>query len=200
MSGRAPKDPGAGGQDFREALAHWRLEVHTEVKKTSSLPTAMFDATDPMLEMRLAETTEAMLAQLLQPHAHITASADQTERRLERIPVEELRQLPARIAARPPVRLDLLADLGSEYVAVLADACCSQDAAISHRAASHLCVDFGITAESLDSAMADLRELVAAGPRTESGSDAERTETNLHQVEAALRELTGATPAGTRQP
>ena len=53
---------GAGGRElkgandgFREAVAQWRLNLRTEVKKSSSRPSAMFDASDPMPETGLAE-------------------------------------------------------------------------------------------------------------------------------------------------
>jgi len=114
------------GRDFREAVAQWRLAVRTEVKRVSSLPTAMFDATDPMLEMRLAETTEAMLAQLQVPAPHLTAGAEPDQLRLESIEPEWIQSLPTKIASRPVGHIDLLSQLAGEYLGVLADSCCMQ--------------------------------------------------------------------------
>jgi hypothetical protein len=59
---RKPSD----GEHFTEAIAHWQLDVQTELKRASSLPTAMFDACDPMLEARLAEATESLFRCLLE--------------------------------------------------------------------------------------------------------------------------------------
>ena len=112
---------------FPEVIAQWRLAMRTEVKRTSSLPSSMFDACDPMLEMRLAETTEAMLALL-----HDAAGAGYHEppgggdRHVENVAAEELRALPGRLAGDGSAP-DLDAGLAGETTAVLADACCGDD-------------------------------------------------------------------------
>ncbi|MGK0300930.1 MAG: hypothetical protein ACI89X_001804 [Planctomycetota bacterium] len=54
---------------FREAISQWQLAARTEVKRSSSLPSSMFDACDPMLEARLAESVEAMMHCLHEPNA-----------------------------------------------------------------------------------------------------------------------------------
>ena len=111
---------------FPEAVAQWRLAMRTEVKRTSSLPSSMFDACDPMLEMRLAESTEAMLACLHEPTVPVVHEpGDGGEKRVEKVSVDELRMLPARIAGAEHAETDLDAGLATEALTVLADACCS---------------------------------------------------------------------------
>lgn len=188
MSQQPPQSPSAGSQDFRAAFAQWRLAVHTEVKRASSLPTAMFDATDPMLEMRLCETTESLLAQLHKPPANVSATRTEGELRLEKIEDDELRKLPGLIADRAPVPVDLLADLGGEYIAVLADACCADDEMMQARAAMHMCTDFGITAETLDDAMNELRQLTQeVTVASDDDGQGNRIATVLERVAAVLR-------------
>ncbi len=112
---------------FPEAVAQWRLAVRTEVKRSSALPSSMFDACDPMLEMRLAESTEAMLACLHEPSAPVVQPPpDGGERRVERVTIDELRTLPSRLAgdADAETGLDVDTDLDREAIVVLADACC----------------------------------------------------------------------------
>jgi hypothetical protein len=124
-SQRDTREPPAAAH-FPEAVAQWRLALRTEVKRTSSLPSSMFDACDPMLEMRLAESTEAMLACLHEPSAPVIRdAAGGGEKRVEKVTVDELRTLPQRLAGTEDVDTDLDAGLGNEALAVLADACCS---------------------------------------------------------------------------
>jgi len=145
MSGH-DRDVAQLGASFREAIAHWRLVLHTEVKRASSLPTAMFDACDPMLETRLAETTEAMLAHLHDPAPRLAADVgggDATEGRLEVVTSDELRALPNQLTSDKHTP-DLLTGLGAEYLATLADACCVATGTAQRRAVDLLCRDFGV--------------------------------------------------------
>lgn len=186
MPNDAQTPPPSPGSDFREAFAQWRLKVHTEVKRASSLPTAMFDATDPMLEMRLAEATESLLIQLQRPSPQITAKAGPMGQRLERIESIEMAALPTRIGNDNPMQVDLLADLGSEYIAVLADACCTQDGSAHQRAARHMCIDFSITMETLDDVMQELQamtiEIAQYGNQTRPHDEIERLVQRVGEV------------------
>ena len=157
MPGHA-KDAAHHASSFREAIANWRLALHTEVKRASSLPTAMFDACDPMLETRLAETTEAMLAHLHRPAPHDAEAPDDesAEQRLETVAADELRALP-RLLPFDPHAPDLLTGLGAEYLAVLADACCVATGRPQRAAVEMLCRDFAVRS---DADTAQLRQLI----------------------------------------
>jgi hypothetical protein len=158
-----PSHMGAGARQqkgasdgFREAVAQWRLSVRTEVKKSSSLPSAMFDACDPMLETRLAESAEAMLTSLQEPADHLRDPGDAVEKRLEQVTVEELRQLPARIAAVDVVPLDLRTGLLAEYLGILTDTACVANGPAQHGAVQLLQRDFALGADADPAALADL--------------------------------------------
>jgi len=145
--------------DFREALARWRLDLRTEVKKSSSLPTAMFDACDPMLETRLAETARAMLARLqgTEPPTD-NATGAPAEKRLEKVTIADLQKLPGQIAATGAGPVDLEEGLFAEYLAILVDTCCNATGAPQQGAAHLLARDFELSATTdLDT----LNELLA---------------------------------------
>lgn len=189
MPGRASDPTPPAGQSFREAIANWRLALRTEVKKSSALPTAMFDACDPMLETRLAETAEAMLACLQEPDP---ALADQNtpggEQRLEVIQAAELRCLPRQIAAVEPGALDLQSGLPAEYLAILADACCTSTGPQQQHAVRRLCQDFAVTPDSdLDALTQLLAEQagVAAAPEAHAASELDLA-TTCRRVAAAV--------------
>ncbi|MEO6597645.1 MAG: hypothetical protein ABIP94_23115 [Planctomycetota bacterium] len=145
MPGNAREGHKAGNEGFREAVAQWRLTLRTEVKRASSLPTAMFDACDPMLETRLAETAESMLTRLQQPVAEVRAAEDpNAEKRIERVAPNELKALPLRIAG-PAVHLALDADLAAEYLGILTDMCCVATGNPQAGAVHLLQRDFGLS-------------------------------------------------------
>lgn len=145
---------------FGEAVAQWRLALRTEVKRSSSLPTSMFDACDPMLETRLAETTEAMLALLHEPDQAIAQPAELGEKRLEKVSAAELAALPNLVRgsgcdAAPS--LDVDDGLDAEYLGVLTDTCATADGQARAGAASLLVRDFGIAPDfDLDHATREL--------------------------------------------
>lgn len=138
----------AVSNSFREAIANWRLTLHTEVKRASSLPTAMFDACDPMLETRLAETAESMLAQLQEPDASLTKNDGTGEQRLEVVTAAELGRLPGRIREGDQGPLELDEGLSAEYLGVLTDACCAASGTAQQRALKRLADDFGVRPQS----------------------------------------------------
>jgi hypothetical protein len=135
---------------FGEAVAQWRLALRTEVKRASSLPTSMFDACDPMLETRLAETTEAMLALLHEPDQTLAQPTEPGEKRLEQVAAAELAALPNRIrsdhqgAASP----DVDTHLDVEYLGILTDTCSTADGDARAGAAALLVRDFGIAPDT----------------------------------------------------
>jgi hypothetical protein len=141
---------------FREAVAQWRLNVRTEVKKSSSLPSAMFDACDPMLETRLAESAEAMLACLQEPENHLRDPGDSVDKRLEQVSAQELRQLPAQVAAIQVVPLDLRTGLLAEYLGILTDSACVANGPAQHGAVQLLQRDFGLSAGADVAGLAEL--------------------------------------------
>lgn len=130
---------------YGEAVAQWRLQLRTEVKRASSLPTSMFDACDPMLETRLAETTEAMLACLHEPDAAVASPQQDGEKRLEQVADDELARLPRLLGdGRDARAIGLDDDLVAEYLGVLTDTCTTATGAARHGAAQLLMRDFGI--------------------------------------------------------
>ena len=155
-----PLEPQHAVPAFGEAVAQWRLALRTEVKRASSLPSSMFDACDPMLETRLAETTEAMLALLHEPDQAIAQPAEQGEKRLEQVAAAELAALPNRVRQNgcdtaPP--LDVDDGLDAEYLGILTDTCATADGQARAGAASLLVRDFGIAPDfDLDRATREL--------------------------------------------
>jgi hypothetical protein len=156
----------------------------------------MFDACDPMLETRLAETTEAMLAHLQRPAPRLDAEDAGAEQRLEAVAPHELSALPKRLA-RDQHAPDLLTGLGAEYLAVLADACCIATGTPQRAAVEMLCRDFAVGA---DADIAQLRQLIddqvdepAAGSRPTTDAELDlicrriAAALTLHAVPAAPR-------------
>lgn len=188
-----PHPAGSQTPNFREAIAQWRLAVHTEVKVASALPTAMFDTGDPMLEMQLAETTEALLAQLQMPPEEVVLGDATATPRLERIETAELHALPPRIGADRGIEVDVLSNLAGEYLGILADCCCTQRGIAQQRAAEHICQDFGVTPDDLDEVVGELRRLAAAEPDADGAF-----ERVIAQVAATLRRLAPPSEAPPR--
>lgn len=157
---------------FGEAVAQWRLALRTEVKRASSLPTSMFDACDPMLETRLAETTEAMLALLHEPDQAIAQPAESGEKRLEQVAAAELAALPNRIhgtGVAAAAQLDVDDGLDAEYLGILTDTCTTAEGQARAGATSLLVRDFGIAPDiDLDRATRELAESMLGGLRAES--------------------------------
>lgn len=170
-----PLDPQHAVPAFGEAVAQWRLALRTEVKRASSLPTSMFDACDPMLETRLAETTEAMLALLHEPDQAIAQPAERGEKRLEQVAAAELAALPNRIrapglAAAAPLDVDDCLDV--EYLGILTDTCTTADGQARSGAASLLVRDFGIAPDiDLDRATHELAGALPGSVRAETIDD-----------------------------
>lgn len=107
----------------REALSQWRRAARTEVRRTSSLPTSMFDTSDPMLEARLAESVEAMLTSLQGPRIEIGEPDATLEQRTEQVTPAELRALPRVIGREDGREPDLDVGLATEFLTLLVDTC-----------------------------------------------------------------------------
>lgn len=148
MTGRSrtPADATA----FREVISQWQLAARTEVKKSSSLPSSMFDASDPMLEARLTETVEAMMQLLHEPEAAALAkeaSGEHLEMRVEHVSDEELQKLPSLIR-KDLANADLDDKISSEYLNVLIDTCTTGDTPTQAAARELLQQDFAVAADS----------------------------------------------------
>ncbi|MCU0864091.1 MAG: hypothetical protein MUC36_09880 [Planctomycetes bacterium] len=151
----------AQGTGFTEAIAQWRLQLRTEVKRASSLPSSMFDACDPMLETRLCETAESMLNRLPQPAAGLDRPAPSGEQRIESVSRDELRRLPQRIHGGPLPPAELDQGLGDEFLAILADLCHAEGGTARERAAQLLVQECGLGADGdLDTAARQLWRLL----------------------------------------
>ncbi|MBM4063443.1 MAG: hypothetical protein FJ265_20435 [Planctomycetes bacterium] len=195
MSGTA-SDAARRPAGFREAIAQWRLAVHTEVKRASTLPTAMFDACDPMLETWLAETAGAVLGRMPEPPAWLAEDED-GEQRLETVHADDLRALPRRLGAAAAAA-DLGEGLGAEYLAVLADVCCRAEGAPRRVAVRRLAEDFGVAdGTDLDALAQRLQQEAGAAiePGADPGRDAELAAA-CQRVAAAVVQQLAERPGG----
>jgi len=146
---------------FREAISQWQLAARTEIKRASSLPSSMFDANDPMLEARLAETVAKMMRLLHRPSDEALnpeVSAPPLDIRVENVELEELRSLPKQICSEFD-SADLDDNVASEYLNMLIDTCTTGEEAARRSARELLTEDFDIDCD------VDL-ETVTAGLRT----------------------------------
>jgi hypothetical protein len=171
--------------DFLEAVAQWRLELRTEVKRSSSLPTAMFDACDPMLETSLAATTEAMLARLQQPGPEVAKTEAAGEMRVELVTSDELSQLPRHLVGNLSTAADLEAALDTEFLGVLTDTCATATGAGQEHAIRLMAAEFRLEPhEDLDHATTRLWEQVrgAVTDETSAGFNAVAVEKLCRQV------------------
>jgi hypothetical protein len=152
---------------FAEAVAQWRLALRTEVKSTSSLPTTIFHASDPMLEVLLAETTERMLSSLPpQPAAAPGQDEGGGHQRVEVVHPAEIAALPRQLDTRGDPPLDVDDHLTAEALTVLADACLAGPTPSSLVAARLLRTRFAVDpAQALDVAAAHLRQCLRTTPR-----------------------------------
>lgn len=135
---------------FREAIAQWQLAARTEVKRSSSLPSSMFDASDPMLEARLAESVEAMMQCLHQPDLVAVpeqAALKPSDMRVETIASDELQRLP-RLVPTEDEALDLKSGITAEYLSLLVDTCTTGDDTTQKAARALLQRDFAVQADT----------------------------------------------------
>ena len=110
----------------------------------------MFDACDPTLEARLAESVEAMMHCLHQPEAEALAknkSSEHIEMRVETVMPEELAKLPQQIHGEEP-EIDLESGVSAEYLSLLIDACTTGDDATQEASRALLQQDFAVATNS----------------------------------------------------
>jgi hypothetical protein len=182
------EDP-AQGTGFAEAIAQWRLQLRTEVKRSSSLPSSMFDACDPMLETRLCETAESMLARMPQPAPAVASPRQPGEQRIEQVSRDELSRLPDLIARGITAAPALDLGLAEEYLAILADLTSHGDGPASRRAAQLLASDCGLgTGADLEAAARQLWQLLPSGAEPMPGTDDRLAELCRRIAASALAE------------
>jgi len=164
-------DPRTNATAFREVVSQWQLAARTEVKRSSSLPSSMFDACDPMLEAQLAESVEAMMNCLHEPGPDVQPAEPQNlELRTERVDADELRRLPQQIA-RLDGDVDVEADTRGEYLSLLVDACVTGDDAARAAARVLLRRDFGLEGDLTDAAARLQQQLGELLPGDEQAAD-----------------------------
>ena len=173
---------------FRAAISQWQLAARTEVKRSSSLPSSMFDACDPMLEARLAESVEAMMHCLHQP-PEATTETPPTKllpARVETVEPNELSALQL-LLKNDDAALDLESGVSAEYLGLLIDTCTTADESVQAAARALLQQDFAIAATAdLQQASAALLQCL----RELTGTDADDPKN-----QAQLAELCGAIAA-----
>jgi hypothetical protein len=157
---------------FPEAVAQWRLQLRTEVKAASSLPTSVFHSRDAMLEAMLAETAETMLASLPPEPAAAAGGDNDGEQRIEHVSRDEIAALPRHLAAGPNTPLDVDDHRAAESLAVLADACLTGDATSAPIAADLLRAQFGIAPDqALAAATAQVQHVLRQTLRGAPGAE-----------------------------
>ena len=196
----APQEP-QPGEHFEEAIARWHLHVQTEVKRSSSLPTAMFDACDPNLEARLADATERIFGLLLDHRVPpAVAMLPEEQLHLELVEERELRGVVRRVRlddGTAPTPLD--AGLRDEYLSVLTDLCCKGEPTARRDAARRLRRDFALGGiDDLDHLTRALTEALRRCTPTTAADQAEQIERLCHDIArattAALADVAATDP------
>lgn len=136
-------------REYKEAISQWQLAARTEVKKSSSLPSSMFDTRDPMLEACLADSVATLMHCLHEPEAAALAESTnhQTDLRVETVTPEELQKLP-RSVRTDHNHLDLESGISAEYLSLLIDTCTTGDDATKEAARDLLLRDFAVEAKA----------------------------------------------------
>lgn len=134
MGDRRQDRPAA--EDVRAAIAGWQLRIQTDVKRTSSLPTSMFDACDPMVEAALADSAAHIFRRLMAygpPPGYEDLRED--ELRAESVTPREIATMCVQLAGEeqidPP---DLTEGSDLEYLWILLDFCLEERGPVRERA------------------------------------------------------------------
>jgi len=188
MTGRSQATTDA--REYQEAISQWQLAARTEVKKFSSLPSAMFDTCDPMLEACLADSVEKMMHRLHEPEPTTLAQHSQhqeIEIRVEKVSPQELWQLRS-VQTEVGQKLDLDANIASEYLSILIDGCSTADESTQLAARQRLQLDFGIETvddlkQATDSVLACLQQTFDEASATELD---ERTDELCRTIAASI--------------
>lgn len=181
---------------FREAIAQWQLAARTAVKRSSSLPSSVFDACDPMLEARLAESVQELMERLQQPTG--LPATESPDVRREVVEPAELARL-QRVASLGDDDVEMHAGQMAESLGVLLDLVASFPAPGNSAALQLLREQFGISEQTdLDDAMKTLAALVTASTSDRSaapiGADVEA------MVAALCSQIAGAALVQSRSP
>jgi hypothetical protein len=190
-------DPSARqqGEHFRDAIARHQLSLQTDLKKSTSLPGAMFDAADAMLEARLCEATERIFRVLLEQEVP-PPPVDPGELRLEPVASTETLALvraaaSGAFAGEPP-------DLGdgdtAELQAVLAETCARSEGLPRERAAALLRGDR--SREDVDALARELLQQLTAA--TTAGDAVQLGELAARIASAVLAGTAAAEPPPTK--
>jgi hypothetical protein len=126
------------GEHFQDAIERHRLALQTDLKKSTSLPSAMFDTVDPMLEARLCEATERIFRVLLEQEVP-PLPVNPGELSLEAVAATETLAL-VRAAVAGAFEGDVPAlteQADGEFHAVLAETC-ARSQGLSHERAAAL--------------------------------------------------------------
>jgi len=161
-------------REYKEAISQWQLAARTEVKKSSSLPSSMFDTRDPMLEACLADSVDRMMHCLHEPETTKVDQADprESDLRVEKVTQEELQQLPRSFSTAHD-HLDLEAGMSAEYLSLLIDTCTTGDEPTQAAARELLQRDFSVAAKS---ALHDATQAVFACLQKVANTEAEAHE------------------------
>lgn len=177
-------------EHFEAAIARHRLDLQTQLKRSTALPSAMFDATDAMLEAQLCAATEGIFQQLLEWDAPQALPTD-GEQRLEKVSKHELTGL---LVAALHGEFDGEApklDEGSaaEFAAILAEAAARSVGKAQQRSQQLLAQQNAADAATMDDAARAIADGLAAILRRHDGARPDGDGDAVSEQELALRNL-----------
>ncbi len=190
-------DPSRNEQDaehFEAAIARHRLDLHTQLKRSTALPSAMFDATDAMLEAQLCAATEGIFQQLLEWDTPQALPTD-GEQRLEKVSKHELTGL---LIAALHGDFDSNFDgdapaldehAASEFAAILAEAAARSVGKAQSRSQQLLTQQNAADAATMDDAARAIADGLAAILRGNVGARLDGDGDAACEQETALRSL-----------
>lgn len=178
-------------EHFEAAIARHRLDLQTQLKRSTALPSAMFDQSDAMLEAKLCAATEGIFQKLLEWDAPRALPTD-GEQRLEKVGKHELAglliaALHGDFARGEMPKLEEFA--AAEFAAILAEAAARSVGAPQERALSLLKAQAARDAATLDEAALDISTGLAALLRGGSGERLDGDGDAMSEQESALRQL-----------
>lgn len=177
-------------EHFEAAIARHRLDLQTQLKRSTALPSAMFDATDAMLEAQLCAATEGIFQQLLEWDAPQALPTD-GEQRLEKVSKHELTgllvaALHGEFEGEEP-KLDEHA--AAEFAAILAEAAARSVGKAQQRSQQLLARQNAADAATMDDAARAIADGLAAILRRGDGTMPDGDGDAVTEQETALRNL-----------
>ncbi len=180
-------------EHFEAAIARHRLDLQTQLKRSTSLPSAMFDANDAMLEARLCAATEGIFQKLLEWDAPRALPTD-GEQRLEKVHAHELTALlmaalHGEFAKSETPRLD--EQSATEFAGILAEAAARSVGKPQQRAQELLAKQNAADAQTIDDAARAIADSLAAILRG-AGNDGDRLDGDgdaMDEQQSMLRQL-----------